>query len=212
MRLEQLIEKRITPELEKKFGRILFGDFQRQAGLTTKTEKDTKYEREVYDNLYHWIYGEQNIRKVQNNIIELSRLKDNYPTLLKPDSIKRFPKLYRGLYGDRVRSWGKHEGEYVGRVGKRRPAKLMKAKEMIYYKPKRICESWTTSKTSAYEFLKMNRPYFDPRRAIIIEAKVPIEERLFKLKFTNNIHDENEVVRVSNKPIDAVVYYLESYG
>ena len=212
MRMIDLTEG-IAPHLEKQFGRILFGDWQFTTGLTKHHEPDTNYEKQVYKAVKDWIEGEHNKVKTQNKIIELSRMKDDYPTLLRPDSASKFPKLYRGLYGHtakgkfrRINSKSSYTMTLKGGTS------LYRSELKMEYKPKKLAESWTTSKKAAYEFLKYQQGYFDPKKVIIIEATVPQDERLFKTRTMNLLGvKEHEIIRVSKKSLLVTVYYASNY-
>ena len=43
-------------EIRKKFGNILFGNFQNKAGLKQNEERDTKYESIVFRQVSNWFF------------------------------------------------------------------------------------------------------------------------------------------------------------
>ena len=216
-------------EIRKKFGNILFGNFQNMAGLKQNEERDTKYEAIVFRQVSNWFFQSGSRKDMFKNLKQLSQLKDMYPTILKPDPIAKYPKLYRSLriktgsiklkqmardYKDR------DDIEYVGLV---KGYKIFKFNELQEYKPKASVESWTTTLGNAVNFVKawnMEAMYKDDfnnpelNRMFIYEAEVPEEQRLFKLRFTNKMFDykESEVVRLSSKPIPAIIYLAMKGG
>ena len=210
MKIIELFENKLSPELEKKFGRILFGEWMQQEGMTRREEPDTRYESSVLDFVRGWCVGRHRDTKVQNKIIELSRIKDDYPTLLMPDSLNKYPVLYRALYGKQFSKWRHNDNSE--KVGKIKSGNIYKYPKKFEYKPQKICEGWTISKRSAFEFMSGNVAYFDPRKVIILEAEIPLDERLFKIKFLNTLtkNQESEVIRVSKNPVMANVYYVET--
>lgn len=210
-------------KIRQKFGDILFGNFQYSVGLQKNKEKDTRYESEIFKQISNWFFQAGSRKDMFKALKELSQLKDMYPTILKPDPISKYPKLYRAI---RIK-WnsiklkqlaqeyeGREDIEYVGVVN---GYKVFKFNEPHEYKPKASVESWTTTFKNAINFVKEwnmqeydREDFNDPKlnRMFIYEAAVPEEERLFKLRFTNKMFDykESEVVRLSGKPIPAIIY------
>ena len=83
-----------------------------------------------------------------------------YPTILKPDPIAKYPKLYRSLrikgYSVKLKQMAKDykdrdDIEYVGLV---KGYKIFKFNELHEYKPKASVESWTTTLGNAVNFVK----------------------------------------------------------
>ena len=226
--LEEAADK--EKEIRKKFGRILFGDWQRSERLTRHTEKDTKYERKIFSILYNqWFWNSSWSSTKRNNVLnvleELSELKDNYPTILKPDPASKYPVLYRALIVKRTDKELKkfHKKLFIQRKNYEivdekfgRVVYKLGDKDVHQYTPKREAESWTISFKHAFKFIRTvstnyGTDYSNAGRPFIIyAAKVPEEERLFKLRFTNKIFEtpEYEIVRLSNKPIEASMYYI----
>ena len=216
-------------EIRKKFGNILFGNFQDTSGLKRNEERDTKYERAIYQQVRNWFYQAGSKKDIFKALKELSQLKDNYPTILKPDPIAKYPKLYRSLIIGRQsiklkqmaqKYKNRDDIEYVGSVNGYR---VFKFNELQEYKPRASVESWTTTLKNAVNFVKeynmetlktvdFNNPELN--RMFIYEAEVPEEQRLFKLRFTNKMFDykESEVIRLSTKPIQANIYFAIKGG
>ena len=96
MKIQHLFED-IAPDMEKKFGRVLFGDWQKQHGFRTEKERDTEYEKQIFHYMDSWFKGAHYLEEVQDAMIELSKLKDDYPTLLKPTQRENTKYLYRGV-------------------------------------------------------------------------------------------------------------------
>ena len=77
--INKYLWERKTPDddIIKKFGNILFGDFRK------KGEKDTDYEKEIFQTIRDWIKGDfmgKSPKRAINTIVnELSRLKNEYP-------------------------------------------------------------------------------------------------------------------------------------
>ena len=226
--LEEAADK--EEEIRKKFGRVLFGDWQRSERLTKRIEKDTKYEKKIFSLIYNewfwnntWASAKKN-NKVLQTLKELSEIKDNYPTILKPDPVSKYPILYRALIVKRtdedLRKF--HKKLFTQRknyeiVDKKFGRVIYKLGEEAHqYKPKKEAESWTISFKHAFKFIRSvdtnyGTDYFNAGKPFIIyAAKVPEEERLFKLKFTNTLFEtpEYEIVRLSNNPIKASMYYI----
>ena len=234
MRYKDLIED-ITPNLEKKFGRVLFGDFQHTHGIRSDHEKDTEYEEEVFKTLNMWFGGQSSRQEVQATIKGLSKLKDNYPTLLKPEPSSKFPYLYRGLYNfdisthdyknafiQQVRSKHASDDDNIETMNiKTRDADVKKFKphkqieyikdsNQAIYKPIYAAESWTVSLKMAVDIL-VNHFGEPPNDVMILKAKVPDSERLFSLRFTNKVYvmKQFEVVRVSKQPIKCEIFHIK---
>ena len=224
MRLIDLTEN-ITPDLEKKFGRVLFGEWQHKKKMRSDREKDTAYEGELLYYVESWFAGKTSGKFVQKRMIELSKIKDNYPTLLLPDPAANFPKLYRGIakgfkpeetehyFGQNAKNTKDIHIEKSGDRKIRMRNQVYQLKKTINsttYKPKRIAESWTTSVKFAIDILH-NHLGEDTLNIVIIEAKVPENERLLNIQTSNNMYSmkQNEIIRVSNKPIEAKLYYVE---
>ena len=224
--LEEKADK--ESEIRKKFGRVLFGDFQYSRELTKEREKDTKYENKIFKYVSDWFYDTGNNLNSIKAMRELSKLKDDYPTILEPDPISKYPALYRALL---VRRTNKELNKiHKTLFAQRKNYQIIgeKGNHIIYklgdnnhqYKPKREIESWTTTFNNAFKFIKKvdsnyGMDYSNAGQPIIIyAAKVPQEERLFKLKFTNKMFDypESEVIRISNKPILSTMYYIIRKG
>ena len=232
MKLSDIIqEDRIPLTVEKKFGRVLFGDWQFKNGIRSEYEKDSEYEEEVFRQLGYWFRGDGSYWRVQEKIIELSKLQKYYPTLLKPDSSSRFPKLYRGLtvfntvaenqLGDYFRHFqndkrrytmGKSEvktrDEITKKLNKSRGVtrqnfNIERSVKKFNYQSRHFAESWTLSLQSAIDISK-NHFHRHPNVTVIMEAEVPDEERLLKIRFTNTMYKHQkqyEVIRISNNPI-----------
>ena len=209
--------------IRKQFGDILFGDWQYKKRLRPEREKDTKYESAVFKEIQRWFGGGMASADIQKTIEYMSKMKKYYPELLKPDSMSRIPKLYRGIPRTAV-NWEEQtkysEFDRNIEIKSRDPDieedkiiqnyRLVKTKKDITYKPFRMAESWTISIRSAIDIM-VNHFWSDPKSVIIYEAVVPDEERLFKIKFSNKMFPtkQYEVVRVSNKPIKATAYLIE---
>ena len=232
MRYRDLIEN-ITPDLENKFGRVLFGDWQYKNGIRPDHEKDTEYEEQIFQDINDWYNGGQFTIDSQRAMIELSKLKDNYPTLLKPNPSSKFPYLYRGMdismmYDQHKRFFRRGDREVDDeqpinfksrdtnpwRDRRTTSAKFVKAKEPINYKPRRTAESWTVSLKLAID-MSVNHFGRQMHHTVIVKAKVPDEERLFKIQVSNKLYPymkQYEIIRVSEKPIEAELFYLTDPG
>ena len=231
MRARELFEKgTILPDIEKKFGRVLFGDWQYENGVRPEHEQDTEYEERVFTMVQNWFWGKTYDLDIQETLEGLSVLKDNYPTLLKPDSAQRFPYLYRALrmplpFTEPDRELTKMPMDYEpemsdisiksrsrvrGTFQQVQNYQMIDTKQTIMYHPKATAESWTVSLKSALDIQTNHFGNFASKIAVI-KAAVPDEERLFKLKFTLKMYQsmkQFEIVRVSDNPIQAEVFYF----
>ena len=221
MRLHEITN--IPLDIEEKFGRVMFGDWQYENKIRPTREKDTEYEQKVFKYIQKWFIGENQTNEVQDAILELSQLKDNYPTLLKPDPSSRFPYLYRGIYNYKKYFPNLPEPDYEEiikyrtRTTRWRNAEVAQRQTVVIdgegttmYEPIKLAESWTISWKSAMDLL-INFAHKDPEDCVVFKAKVPDDERLFKLHVTLkmfNYPKQYEVIRVSEKPIEAEVFYF----
>lgn len=227
MRLRQIFEKELPPQVEEEFGRVLFGDWQYAQGLRPDHEKDTEYEKMVYHEVVRWFKGAADEEAIQHIMQQLSSVQEYYPTLLKPDSSSRFPWLYRSVASMDLKKQfiGKFSPPPTQRkklnfksrmrmragIEKRSELIINAMPEPVQYKPRQLAESWTVSLQSAID-IQVNYFLENPKHIVIFQAPVPDAERLFKLKFTMKMFTntkEFEVIRVSNRPINAMLYYLE---
>ena len=227
MRHIDLFEADITPEMEERFGRVLFGDWQYSKGLTKERERDTEYEKKVFELLQEWFAGGQLDENVQKAMRALSLLKDNYPTILKPDKTEF---LYRGLefafrepsddFPDvfELENIKDHDlelkkGTYMSAIDKSK-FQIFKVPRTYTYRPEKYAESWTTSLEMAINIFA-NHFTSDTDEVIYIKARVPMEQRLFGLHFTNTMYGlmkQNEVIRVTTDPIEVEVFVSDSGG
>ena len=219
--LNKLMETTLPSDIEEKFGRVLFGDFLRKRG-SDNNEPDTKYEKAIFSFVWAWFKGYHHRDDVQAKIQELSQMKDNYPTLLKPDPASKAPVLYRTIYSDQ----GTQELDrqiYDNSIAKD-TGQLLQLAKPITYTPKRLAESWSSSLESIIEISEHYRYHKGMGKFpenYIIGAKIPDNERLFKTDFTNAVYDAtkhglfdqdeimNEVIRVSDRPIQGTVYVMK---
>ena len=229
MRARELLEKAtVLPGLEEKFGRVLFGDWQYENGVRPEHEQDTEYEERVFTMVQNWFWGSTYAWDIQETLEGLSHLKDNYPTLLKPDSAERFPYLFRALQlplplpplnrqetelpkeYDPELSDISLKSRSLKTLNQVQNYKLVDTKKKITYHPRNTAESWTVSLKSALDIIHNHFGTF-PSKVAVIKAAVPDEERLFKLKFTLKMYrsmKQFEIIRVSDNPIEAEVFYF----
>ena len=238
------LNESIDPETIEKFGKILFGDHIERNFPNREHERDTQYEKHVFHWIRAWFDGWGGAPS-RNAIIELSKLKDDYPTLLEPDPVSRFPNLFRTLdtsqhdvdsdeirdikqamaihYNDpgdpqqlNIKSRDEHTIDHGRKYGN---AQIQTGRKPFLYKPMHPVESWTVSlkmaiDISVNQFDEIGAANKTPGRIVIIEAAVPQEERIFKIKFTNTMYltRQYEIVRVSDKPIEAKIHYLTKFS
>ena len=208
----------IPSDMRNVFGKILFGEWQHGEGLTKEFEADTEYEKKVLNAVQRWIGsgGFNNERYEYFKV--LSSATPYYPTLLKPPTEDEEPFLYRGilksasvmpLHHDKFEKISTSDGGYV--VGR---YTIYKYQGQEKYIPKQPVESWTISFNDAMEFVDNNYGGETWGEMIIFEAAIPNKERLFNAKFTNAIGswDENEIIRLSKKPIQANIYKLVPFS
>lgn len=167
----------------KEFGEVLFGDFR------DKKEKDTKHEKKLFKLLRNWIgLGERADGELTRALKYLLANKEEYSDILEPTK----NTLYRATL-IKLPIAAKHG---LTKVGK---------KATVTYKSKSEIQSWTTSVQKAEDFADSALEPDEHEIVVILSAKFPKKELLFKHTFLNKIganfgYNENEIIRVSNKP------------
>ena len=198
----------MSVEVEKKYGKILFGEQRR------KKELNTAKENEAFENIESYLGGEygpsttDGAKKVLKEFLKL-KTHSNYKSVLMPES---YDYVYRGI-GFAVVYEKKKAVEF---------AKTIKITEKNYetyafvsgqnfknsyvYKPIYEIESWTTSYTIAKEFAEQNGDY-----SFIFKAAIPKKDMLFNTSFSNmvsmSLHDvkEYEIIRISKNPVNCKI-------
>lgn len=175
----------------ERFGDILFGS------VRNLPEKDTQYERKVYNRIDQWVAGDFMDGSSQADVVhimqELRELKNEFPDVLKPDATL----LYRGVNSDRIKSLGLKKEDF------KQKGEFMVSKRSVVYKPRSFIQSWTTSAMKAYDFVDMIRASY----AVIYKVQFKEDDLLFNSKFLDVVGnmDQDEIIHIGNDPINAVV-------
>lgn len=211
MRYFELMENKNT-DVEKMFGRILFGTFRQ------KSEVDTKAEAQIFSVLYNWI-AKGSRKNFNKTIVTLNKYKDYFPGLLAPTN----KTIYRGL---RIS------------ISAFKKLNLQSGKwytTQIQYKPKYKMEAWTTTLDTAISVAvggvhhkgDLNKIAAETNEillhdyygnedypediAVILKINSNPDEMVLTPKLTNLIalvvvgEEENEIIRASTKSISATL-------
>ena len=189
------------------FQKILWGELKKVYGKTI--ELDTDFEKYAMAELINWI--ETNNRGIGNNdtfstvVKKLLLYKNKYPIILKNDN----NVLYRGTDNFSGKGYNQFQKIINKDISVAEKKKLNKQKIngktyyefLLTYKSANEVESWTTKIERAPNF-----------GTYILKAKISDKELLFNTDFTNKLTNEilrtkeYEILRISKKPIDVIVY------
>lgn len=204
---ERKNEKKIPRDALNKFGEILFGDFR------NKGEKDTSYERKVFDLLLGFMTAEsgKNLDKLFiDNAQYLKDLKEYYPILEPNEKGKVF---YRGADMERSKIEKLAEKSDFEKISSdKRLKEYIKFDKKITYSPHAPVQSWTINFEVATEFTGQFGSEKEDAIPVIFKSKLDKDEMLFDFTFLNEVAKkkvlgwkEYEVLRVDKSSVDVEV-------
>ena len=211
---------RVPPEIQERYGKILFAEHEKFKQKGAGKEENTYIENDKFHALVSFVnsnYGPNITRDIISFFKILVKHKKYYPEVLDPGNPK---ELLRGITVgwnidkrkyDEVLKIAKTL-KYANRLVNQRKfdnSKFIKLPKQITYRPRTYVESWTVSEGiavgfSGHDYMRRSEP---PHAGMIISCKPPKSEMLFNPDFTNSLtFQEHEIVRVSDKPIKCDAY------
>ena len=214
---------KIPPEIQQKYGKILFADHERFKQKGTGKEKNTFIENDKFANALDFVttnFGDKITKDIIKTFEALLKSKKYYPEVLDPGNPKEVlrgftltHKLNKQKYDETLKV--AKTLKYANRLVNQRKfdgIKYVILPKQMTYKPRTYAESWTVSEQIASGFSAMgyNRKANPPSASVIISCKPPKNELLFNPEFTNTLsYKEFEVIRLSNKPIKCTAYIAQ---
>lgn len=205
-----LAEKaKVGSACHKKFGEVLFGEFDKWYKTRAEQEPNTAVEEDYWGKLIKWVNGNymegNSTATIKAMLMDLKKCVGDYDNILKPEDLT----MYRGASVEQSEFLYNMAGFTPKQlhdhwVAKTKPVKIgikpMVDMGVAKYTPQSEVQSWTTNKKTAAFFA-----YGDSgnrRLAFIIEATFPQSEILFTKRFINQVADsiamskEDEQIRV----------------
>lgn len=243
MKLKQfLIEATGREKCEEIFGRFLFGEYKKF--YKTIKEPDTKVEKLAFDSVVRWVESAGMRQSIGKNLNILFQCKEKYTKILGqttdtfyrvftlPDNSKYGNDILKFEYkifqseGNAKDSGAKmklKENPEIIKFWTKNKKEFLKYCNVDFeYKPQYKLESWSSKKTSAYNFamkamhVPTGRAYKRNGVTFIVKSNLPKDELLFSPKFMNMIAKDagwwpqNEVMRLSKGKniIKTKIFYL----
>lgn len=206
IKLNDLLNENFCSE---NLGKILFQKFS-HFYTKNKNEKDTDYEKRVYDKLKEFIRGEFNNKAKDAEFVKiisnLMKCKREIPQALQPQN----ESLYRGSFATTEIFWD-YFSKNVNIFGLSERPIIREVKVPYIYKPQSILQSWTSDKTVAENFMvkQRNSKGFSYGFPIIYKINKPSKDFIFNDDFLNLFaFMESEVIRMGGPlKVDSILYY-----
>jgi hypothetical protein len=189
------------------FGKYLFGEFTKY--YNSVKEMDTPQEKQIFSLIRNFIRGEY-VGKTRDEILvkalfDLHKCKSKYGKILKPKT----SVLYRGITISK-------KDVNIDKLKKDSPLNLDFEKSFDYvYKGRSKVQSWTDNYKTAIYFAEETWEETPNRNELyiaILKANFKQSEILFDSSFLNTLSksvgygEENEIIRIENKPIKVKAY------
>lgn len=207
--LTQLLNEALT-EKEKQLGNVAFGDpmnkpdIAKLQGAEPGSEKNTPEERELFAAFLTWVsHPPSGEKRLSPFLKDFPSLAKEYPNIFKA-STPLGGRVYRGVarLSIDVQLQLEESKEEDWREFKYKGNKLYLYKKPVKYVPKRMLQSWTTSKKVAWSFI---------RDAVYVTTQDDhffMNQEFFKIIFQE---DEKEILHIgTNFKNDVYVIISES--
>ena len=210
MNFKTFLTEQKTSECEARFGEYLFGELK--PFYKKEKEADTPTEKMIFSFVKDFIVGEYDRKGVDSVLIhafnELKKCQKDYPEVIKPNS----KTLYRGI--------GIDKGD-VKNIKDLKPSSKRKiwgdptSVGVYKYAGRSKVQSWSESFGTAFDFA--SGPNNMNKIPVVLEYTFSEKALLFNTKFLNSLSkdvgysQENEIIRIENKPINTKVYILDEH-